>query len=153
MWGRTVYFFRLEEKEAHKIKPRQIYNECIEKAPIQLTGVVMEVDYLLKCLVVVLVFFGLAILVKIWWCASMYQKINDENKDICWKKNMRPRCGRYAALHWAHDRRIHKSGRTLPHCHPKLTKSRQNECPFEVVRWSCPQEALNSACQCHSIRS
>ena len=41
-----------------KIEPPQINNECIEKALIQLTGVV-------KCILVVLVFFGLAFLVKI----------------------------------------------------------------------------------------
>ena len=55
-----------KKKEACKIKPPQINNECIEKALIQLTGAVIEVGYLLKCLLVVLVFFGLAILVKIW---------------------------------------------------------------------------------------
>ena len=54
------------KKEAHKIEPPQINNECIEKALIQLTGAVMEVGYLLvKCILVVLVFFGLAFLVNI----------------------------------------------------------------------------------------
>ena len=47
-----------KKKEARKIEPPQINNECIEKALIQLTGVV-------KCILVVLVFFGLAFLVKI----------------------------------------------------------------------------------------
>ena len=47
-----------KKKEACKIEPPQINNECIEKALIQLTGVV-------KCILVVLVFFGLAFLVKI----------------------------------------------------------------------------------------
>ena len=47
-----------KKKEAHKIDPPQINNECIEKALIQLTRVV-------KCILVVLVFFGLAFLVKI----------------------------------------------------------------------------------------
>ena len=47
-----------KKKEARKIKPPQINNECIEKALIQLTGVV-------KCILVVLVFFDLAFLVKI----------------------------------------------------------------------------------------
>ena len=47
-----------KEREAHKIEPPQINNECIEKALIQLTGVV-------KFILVVLVFFGLAFLVKI----------------------------------------------------------------------------------------
>ena len=46
--------------------PPQMNNECIEKAPTQLKGAVMEVGYLLKCILVVLVFFGLAFLVKIW---------------------------------------------------------------------------------------
>ena len=45
--------------------PPQINNECIEKALTQLKGAVMEVGYLLKCILVVLVFFGLALLVKI----------------------------------------------------------------------------------------
>ena len=54
-----------KKKEARKIEPPQINNECIEKALIQLTGAVMEVGYLLKCILVVLVLFGLAFLVKI----------------------------------------------------------------------------------------
>ena len=54
-----------KKKEARKIEPPQINNECIEKALIQLTGAIMEVGYLLKCILVVLVFFGLACLVKI----------------------------------------------------------------------------------------
>ena len=44
--------------------PPQINNECIEKALTQLKGAVMEVGYLLKCILVVLFFFGLALLVK-----------------------------------------------------------------------------------------
>ena len=44
--------------------PPQINNECIEKALTQFKGAVMEVGYLLKCILVVLVFFGLALLVK-----------------------------------------------------------------------------------------
>ncbi|XBI22903.1 hypothetical protein VPH35_063863 [Triticum aestivum] len=56
----------LKKKEARKIEPPpQVNNECIEKALIQLTGVVMEVGYLLKCILVVLVFFGLTFLVRI----------------------------------------------------------------------------------------
>ena len=47
-----------KKKEARKIEPPHINNECIEKELIQLTGVV-------KCILVVLVFFGLAFLVKI----------------------------------------------------------------------------------------
>ena len=46
--------------------PPQINNECVEKALTQLKGAVMEVGYLLKIFLVVLVFFGLAFLVKIW---------------------------------------------------------------------------------------
>ena len=48
------------------VPPPQINNECIEKALIQLKGAVMEIGNLLKCILVVLVFFGLAILAKIW---------------------------------------------------------------------------------------
>ena len=55
-----------KKKEARKIEPPQINNECIKKALIQLTGAVMEVGYLLKCILVVFVFFGLTFLVKIW---------------------------------------------------------------------------------------
>ena len=44
--------------------PPQINNECIEKALTQLKGAVMEVGYLLKCILVVLIFFGLTLLVK-----------------------------------------------------------------------------------------
>ena len=55
-----------KKKEAHKIEPPQINNECIEKALFQLTGEVMEVGYVLKCILVVLVFFGLTFLVKFW---------------------------------------------------------------------------------------
>ena len=44
--------------------PPQINNECIEKVLNQLKGAVMKVGYLLKYILVVLVFFGLALLVK-----------------------------------------------------------------------------------------
>ena len=55
-----------KKKEARKIEPPpQINNECIEKALIQLTGVVMKVGYLLKCIIVIFIFFGLIFLVKI----------------------------------------------------------------------------------------
>ena len=37
-----------KKKEARKIEPPQINNECIEKALIQLIGAVMEVGYLLE---------------------------------------------------------------------------------------------------------
>ena len=55
----------LKKKGGCKIEPPpQINNECIEKALTQLKGAVMEVGYLLKCILVVLFFFGLALLVK-----------------------------------------------------------------------------------------
>ena len=55
-----------KKKEARKIEPPpQINNKCIEKALIQLTGAVMKVGYLLKCILMLLVFFGLIFLVKI----------------------------------------------------------------------------------------
>jgi len=44
-----------KNKETLKIESPQINNECIEKALIQLTGAVMEVGYLLKCILVFLV--------------------------------------------------------------------------------------------------
>ena len=57
----------LKKKGGCQIEPPpQINNECIEKALTQLKGAVMEVGYLLKCILVVLVFFGLALLVKMW---------------------------------------------------------------------------------------
>jgi len=56
----------LKKKGGCQIEPPpQINNECIEKALTQLKGAVMEVGYLLKCILVVLVFFGLVLLVKI----------------------------------------------------------------------------------------
>ena len=54
------------KNEQSKIKNPQINNECIEKILLQLVGAVMEVGNLLKCILVVLVFFGFAILAKIW---------------------------------------------------------------------------------------
>ena len=61
MRGSNLYFFRLEEERTRKMEaaPPQINNECIEKTLIQLTGAVMEVGYLLKCILVVLVFLVL----------------------------------------------------------------------------------------------
>ena len=55
-----------KKKETRKMEaaPSQINNECIEKALIQLTRAVMEVGYLLKFFLVVLVFFDLTLLVK-----------------------------------------------------------------------------------------
>ena len=56
----------LKKKEGcNVVPPPQINNECIEKTLTQLKGAVMEVGYLLKCILVVLVFFGLVLLVKI----------------------------------------------------------------------------------------
>ena len=54
------------KNEQNKIKNPQINNECMEKILVQLLGAVMEVGNLLKCILVVLVFFGLAFLAKIW---------------------------------------------------------------------------------------
>ena len=61
---RLLFYTRRRKKHARS-SLRRFNNECIEKALIQLTGAVMEVGYLLKCILVVLVFFGLAFLVKI----------------------------------------------------------------------------------------
>jgi hypothetical protein len=55
-----------KKKEVCKLEKPQINNEDIEKILIQLVGAVMEIGYLLKCLIVVLVFFGLALLAKNW---------------------------------------------------------------------------------------
>ena len=55
-------FTSLEPKmknEESKIKNPQINNKCMEKILLQLVGAVMEVGNLLKCILVVLVFFGL----------------------------------------------------------------------------------------------
>ena len=54
------------KNEEYKIKNPQINNECMEKILVQLVGAVIEVGNVLKCILVVLVFFGLAILAKIW---------------------------------------------------------------------------------------
>ncbi|XBI96972.1 hypothetical protein VPH35_033186 [Triticum aestivum] len=54
------------KNEESKIKNPQINNECMENILLQLVGVVMEVENLLKCILVVLVFFHFAILAKIW---------------------------------------------------------------------------------------
>jgi hypothetical protein len=55
-----------KKNEVCKIENPQINNEGIEKILIQLVGAVMEVGYLLKGLIVVLVFFGLTLLAKKW---------------------------------------------------------------------------------------
>ncbi|KAE8770952.1 Phosphatidylinositol-4-phosphate 5-kinase 2 [Hordeum vulgare] len=54
------------KNEECKMKNSQINNECMEKILLQLVGAVMEVGNLLKCILVVLVFFGLAILARMW---------------------------------------------------------------------------------------
>ena len=64
--GPTYTSLHSKKKEARMIEPPQINNECIEKALIQLTRAVMEVGYLLKCILSVLGFFGLTFIVKIW---------------------------------------------------------------------------------------
>ena len=88
-----------KKKEARKIEPPQINNECIKKALIQLTGAVMEVGYLLKCILVLLVF-----LVKI---LVMYfhvpKKSMMKKRYVFAKKNVR---GRDASARSAHDHRI-----------------------------------------------
>ena len=48
-----------KKNEECKIKNPQINNECMEKILLQLVGAVMEVGNLLKCIIMVLVFFGL----------------------------------------------------------------------------------------------
>ncbi|XBI27236.1 hypothetical protein VPH35_051751 [Triticum aestivum] len=55
-----------KKKEVCKLEKPQINNEDIEKILILLVGVVMEIGYLLKCLIVVLAFFGLALRAKNW---------------------------------------------------------------------------------------
>ena len=52
--------------EQKKIKNPHINNECMAKILLQLVGAVMEVGNVLKCILVVLVFFGLDFLAKIW---------------------------------------------------------------------------------------
>ncbi|KAE8811820.1 Phosphatidylinositol-4-phosphate 5-kinase 2 [Hordeum vulgare] len=54
------------KNEECKMKNTQINNECMEEILLQLVGAVMEVGNLLKCILVVLVFFGPAILAKMW---------------------------------------------------------------------------------------
>lgn len=53
-----------KKEEVAKLKNPQINNEDIENILIQLVGVVREIGYLLKCLIAVPVFFGLALLAK-----------------------------------------------------------------------------------------
>ena len=51
-----------KKNEECKIKNPQINNECMEKILLQLVGEVMEVENLLKCIIVVLIF--------LWSCYS-----------------------------------------------------------------------------------
>ena len=51
-----------KKNEECKIRNLQIKNECMEKILVQLMGAVMKVGNLLKCIIVVFVFFGLTIL-------------------------------------------------------------------------------------------
>ena len=53
-----------KKKEVLKLEKLQINNEDIEKILIQLAGAIREFGYLLKCLTVVLVFIGLALVAK-----------------------------------------------------------------------------------------
>ena len=55
-----------KKKEVCKVEKaiEIINNEDIEKILIQLAEAVMKVGYLLKCLIVVFVFFGLALIAK-----------------------------------------------------------------------------------------
>ncbi|XBI08892.1 hypothetical protein VPH35_136561 [Triticum aestivum] len=55
-----------KKKEVCKLEKPHIKNVDIEKILIQLVGAVMEIGYLLKCLIMVVVFFGLALLAKNW---------------------------------------------------------------------------------------
>lgn len=54
------------KKEVCKLEKPRINNKAIEKILIQLVGTVMEVGYVLKCVIVVLVFFGLTLVAKNW---------------------------------------------------------------------------------------
>ena len=59
-----------KKKEVLKLKNPQINNEDIEKVLIQLVGAVRKIGYLLKCLIMVLVFFGLTLVIG-ELCTSM----------------------------------------------------------------------------------
>ena len=62
----NVEFVGIEKERRCKLeKPiERINNEDIEKILIQLVGEVIEVGYLSKCLIVVLIFFGFALVAK-----------------------------------------------------------------------------------------
>lgn len=55
-----------KNKEVLKLEKPQINDEDIEKILVQLVGAVRKIGYLLKCLIVILVFFGLALIAKNW---------------------------------------------------------------------------------------
>ena len=64
--GKQHLLFRTKKKNKEcKIKNVQINNECIEKILLQLVGAVIKVGYLVKCIIVILIFFGLTILTNI----------------------------------------------------------------------------------------
>ena len=63
----TSTFLESKKKNVEcKINNPQINNEGMVKILVQLVEAVMEVGHLLKCIIVVLVLYGLAILAKIW---------------------------------------------------------------------------------------
>ena len=126
-------------KEAHKIEPPQINNECIEKPLIQLTGAVMEVGYLLKCILVVLVFFGLAFLVKILVMYFHVPKKSMMKKKICVckEKCTRPGCGRAFGARPPHPR-------NGPDTTPLPYPNGQNPGKTEVRLGSCVGVGLTS---------
>ena len=62
----TSNYLESKKKEVSKFKNPSINNEDIGKILSQLVGAVKKIGYLLKCLIVVLVFFGLALVTKNW---------------------------------------------------------------------------------------
>ena len=55
-----------KNKKVYKLEKPQINNEDTEKILIQLLGADTEIGYLSKCLIVVLIFFGLALMARNW---------------------------------------------------------------------------------------
>ena len=72
-----------KKNEECKIKNPQINNVCMEKILLQLMGAVMKVENLLKCIIVVLVFFGLTILAKIWCCPMYPILLKKQRNALC----------------------------------------------------------------------